>query len=269
MDNGLTPQEVNALYPIIGAILYDGALIVTRLSTQPYDGIRRQPGSRGKIEYLSKRSRVNLGLVARVNGSKFHSLLTLTYGQAWPATGKRVKRDLNLIMTRLRQVYRPLSYLWFLEFQKRGAPHIHILLSVPAGDAGALAWVSDMWARVCTDGLDWEYCALYADRGRLVRGGRLRLCQAVRSQHRRPETWQNLRSDEGASRYVTKYALKTRQKLVPENFQDVGRFWGASRDCKVSDGEIVFGSESQIREFLRLKGRDFGHYEVLPRVCYF
>ena len=59
---------------------------------------------------------------------EFRSMLTLTYPQHYPMDGSIVKTDVGAVVQKIRR--REWEYLWFLEFQKRGAPHLHVLLSV-------------------------------------------------------------------------------------------------------------------------------------------
>jgi hypothetical protein len=136
-------------------------------------------------------------------------MVTLTYPAVYPCDGRRVKKHLHAFLIWLKYDTRGTGYLWFLEFQKRGAPHIHILLDFPfpsvRGDAAALRFrVSASWYRIVDSG----------DRRHLAAGTRV----------------ERIRKAEGGARYATKYAFKCEQKQVPEPYQNVGRFWGCSRD---------------------------------------
>lgn len=55
---------------------------------------------------------------------------------------------------------------------------------------------------------------------------------AVYRVHRHTKAWEQIREPDGAARYALKYALKTRQKTVPSQYRDVGRFWGCSRSVR-------------------------------------
>lgn len=263
----LSPEQVNSLYPIIGANLYRGGLVLMRLNLSPFAGMRRKKGERGKISHLSRRSRSRLLLLVSTWKKSFRSLITLTYGQNYPLNGKGVKSDLNRFLTRLRQVYDGVGVVWFLEFQKRGAPHIHLLTTLPGPDDGERLWFAGMWSAIANRGCDWQYTSLETWGGKLVEGQALTTMGAVRWSHTRKKAWSDIRQTDGAARYASKYALKPYQKIVPEAYRDVGRFWGASRCFKLDDGEVVYGSEKQIREFLSLKGRNFDGWEVLPKIA--
>lgn len=182
-------------------------------------------------------------------------------------SGRKVKRDLNKILTRFRQVFPQFGYIWFLEFQRRGAPHIHVLSNLDGPSDDDRKWFAGLWANIACDGLDCPYNTLSMLHGKLVREQELSTLEAVRWWHNRERAWERVREVDGAARYAAKYALKPYQKRVPEEYQDVGRFWGASRDFALGDGEQVYGSEAEIREFLELKGRNFTGYDVLPKIC--
>jgi hypothetical protein len=181
-------------------------------------------------------------------------------------SGRIVKRHLNTFLTRIRQVYDGVQYLWFLEFQKRGAPHIHIIWSLDAPQERERLWFADTWARICCDGNNWSYTQIECYKGRFVGGSVLYTQDAVKFNHLRERHWEGVRVKDGCVRYVCKYALKPNQKVVPKAYGDVGRFWGTSRGMTNGDGEMVYGSESQVRRFLESKGRDMSNYEVLPKL---
>jgi hypothetical protein len=84
------------------------------------------------------------------------AMVTLTYPGDWltvaPA-GKAVKRHLDLWRKRFEREYgEKARYIWKLEFQGRGAPHIHLWMAPPtgAGRSGRdfRSWLSWTWADV-------------------------------------------------------------------------------------------------------------------------
>lgn len=161
-------------------------------------------GKRGKITQLSKPSIKRMKLAIRnVPDGSVTSMLTLTYPKEFPCDGDKVKRDLRAMRKWL--VRHHVGGVWILEFQKRGAPHLHLFLT--GWPSGGIDGVARAWYRIVGSDdrkhLDWHL-------GKL--SGRPCL------------EW--MRKPHVASLYATKYAAKQEQKAVPEGFTNVGRFWG-------------------------------------------
>ena len=143
----------------------------------------------------------------RESVADYRFMATFTLGSTWTRDGaefkNRVDRFLEDFMglqassavTSKSSVGKP-SAFWFLEFQDRGAPHIHIYYT---------DWVS--WKLAATlwchhMGMPPENVKT-CSRLEAVRGGRA-----------------------GFVRYACKYAAKKEQKVVPAGYSMVGRFWG-------------------------------------------
>jgi hypothetical protein len=85
------------------------------------------------------------------------AMVTLTYPGEWLSVapnGRAAKAHLRALQLRWRRRWgAPLVGIWKLEFQRRGAPHFHILARLPvaAGTSGVgefLSWLSITWASV-------------------------------------------------------------------------------------------------------------------------
>lgn len=162
-------------------------------------------GIRGKITKLSRKALSRMKLHARnVPDGTFKAILTLTYPNEFTTDGKEVKRHLVLIKKWLQR-HGCSDGFWFLEFQRRGAPHFHMFLK--NWPAGGISAVANAWHKIVgTDDkkhLQWHL-------------GELSGTPCLE--------W--LRNPHAASAYVTKYASKKEQKDVPAEYQNVGRFWG-------------------------------------------
>lgn len=162
-----------------------------------------EKGGRGKTDTIkgySDKSMRRLAFVANNTDVEFSVMATLTYPEAYPVNGDVCKSHLNRFLNSLRR--KGISYLWFLEFQNRGAPHFHVLMN------GRLdyKYVAQRWYGIVGSG----------DEKHLSAGTRV----------------EKLRTVDGAARYATKYAYKREQKIPPPQFQKVGRFWGHSKDVK-------------------------------------
>ncbi|GAG60722.1 unnamed protein product [marine sediment metagenome] len=177
-------------------------------------------------------------------------MITLTYPCVYPSDGKLVKRQLRAFLKfalchlfpREENCER-IAYLWFLEFQARGAPHIHILLDarVPTSfDHTRIIRerVSAAWYRIVDSG----------DPAHLAAGTR---CEAIRE-------------PDGAAHYAVKYAHKMRQKAVPSDYQNVGRFWGHSKAVTPVPLEEISCREDDVRETLS----DWPYLPEADRVMY-
>lgn len=240
----------NYHYPIVQATVRGKTVTIKR------EGKRRERRSanteREKIKIFSAKSRGRLALLVLETKMEFRSLLTLTFGNAYSMDGRITKKLLNRFLCWLRTLGQ-LEYCWFLEWQTRGAPHIHILLNWQHS-CRRHKQIALEWARLNqkTLGLDDK------DTGK------------IRAQHKRPEVWENVRSKDGAARYVVKYALKAYQKIAPKEYYNVGRFWGASRSVRqsVPDGQTIDCDEDELRRWLAINGQHAANWEVLPGVIF-
>lgn len=86
-------------------------------------------GSRSKVTTFSRASRLRLlQKMATIKARKLKAVfLTLTYGQEFPSP-RLAKRHLDNLLKRIGRKYENVSGFWRLEFQRRGAPHFHLIL---------------------------------------------------------------------------------------------------------------------------------------------
>lgn len=237
-------SEINKLYPIAQYQKSKNGRVVRLKREGPKQGQPPTAAHRGKIEFLSRKSLSRLAFTAQAASEKFKSILTLTYSGV-PRDGVQVKSDLNYILQLLRYRCGNMQYLWWLEFQRRGSPHFHILLSCEV-DRNIHLNLSKKWAKRqnLPETKAYEaFCVTY---------------------HK--DSWQNLRSVGGAAGYVTSYATKRAQKIVPQEYQDVGRFWGASRgllDDMLEDWQET--DHSEIKAMMHDNRPDIENWEFYPK----
>jgi len=167
---------------------------------------------RGEISSLSSSSAARMRRYLRACRAEYSVFITLTYPRVYPTDGIIVKRHLRRFLDRYAYIAGDgFSAFWFIEFQERGAPHFHIFGTheIPKEH------LSEMWYRIVDSG----------DERHLQAGTRIESMRAGRF---------------GTVSYASKYALKQSQKAVPENFTNVGRFWGVAglRECYAAT--IVF-----------------------------
>ena len=83
--------------------------------------------------------------------SSIIAFLTLTYPADWitvAPTSESAKRHLLMLRKRFeREFSRPFFALWKMEFQKRGAPHFHLLAPIPKG-GDFKVWLSTVWSEI-------------------------------------------------------------------------------------------------------------------------
>jgi hypothetical protein len=146
------------------------------------------------------------------NSENLPVMLTLTYPGEFPRDGRLVKRHWANMRTWLVRNNRKGG--WFLEFQKRGAPHFHVFLD------GEVDY--ELIAR------RWYEVVGSKDLRHLLAGTRIEM----------------LREGHAAAAYASKYAAKVEQKEPPEGFDNVGRFWGTFGDLTVEPLATVASSET-------------------------
>jgi hypothetical protein len=94
------------------------------------------------------------------------AMVTLTYPADWLAVapdGKTVKKHMKVFRKRFERAWDlPVLGIWKLEFQRRGAPHIHLFTVVPDGRTAEgrqfREWLSATWAAVvkCPDPVGYK-----------------------------------------------------------------------------------------------------------------
>lgn len=160
----------------------------------------KPPPSRREVTGWSRKSRANMvRSLCELDYSPLFAghearplaMITLTYPGSWltvAPNGQTVKKHLRTFQKRYERAWgEKLAGVWKLEFQRRGAPHFHILMRPPQGPAaipGARAradrlvgagldfkrWLSEVWAdivghpdpeerrrhRLAGTGIDWN-----------------------------------------------------------------------------------------------------------------
>jgi len=194
-----------------------------------HKGNRGVAPKRSNIKTLSRKSRMRLAFIANNTDVVFKTMVTLTYPSHYPSDGKLVKAHLNTFLTWARRVLSHPSYLWFLEFQKRGAPHVHILIdsALSTDKAERVAVYNKVAQR-------WYGIVGSGDEHHLRAGTRV----------------ERIRKPDGAARYALKYAYKCEQKIVPARYRNVGRFWGCSRDVRPTESLVIPIDELSVRSIL-------------------
>ncbi len=190
---------------------YQSSLKPKRYSSLPTGG-----GDRRSIERYTSRILAGMAFVAYNTPAYLASMMTLGYPLDFPVDGLMVKHHLNRFLEWYRYHYPGELYFWWLEFQRRGAPHVHLCSTVDF----SLFPESELRIYTRRNGDKWltreqDFKGMQAFWETLGGGS--------------ASAWEQIRDPMGARKYIAKYATKTYQKQVPEGFQNVGRFWNCSQ----------------------------------------
>lgn len=175
----------------------NGALLKLKgTSTQPE---HRGGGKRGVITGFSYQSRMRLmermASLDRTAKAEDWLFITLTYPKEWPEDAATWKHHLHCFVQYLARSHPRVAAIWKMEFQKRGAPHFHLLCY--GAKRVDRDWLSHSWYSIVGSG----------DAAHLAAGTRVE----------RPRTWH------GVAWYASKYIGK-----VSQDQQGIltGRIWG-------------------------------------------
>ena len=232
IDDDLTAKVV--LYP-------QGSLLtVSKNRKNPYEGVSRD-GMRGEITEFSVKSRRRLmQSMAKVNKGDLPQFITLTYPAEYSDDFRDWKDDLRRFNQRLEYRFPFYAAFWKLEFQKRGAPHFHLLAwGLPR--AHMKDFIAMMWYKTVGSG----------DEKHLKAG----------TQISRIKSWR------GVMAYASKYLGKTQEC----NENPPGRFWGIFNRTGIpwSDEVIYFISQGQavlamryMRRYAGIRARDYSSLSI-------
>lgn len=247
---------INNLFPVKKLQVYPNG--VYRLVREQRQKFQRQKPERGKVRMFTKKSRERLAFTVNATRVSLMSMLTLTYPKTYPVDGKIVKRDLDAVRAKLRRA--GLNYLWVLEFQARGAPHLHILTDSAGVTPRQRVDFGLYWThRVVTSKWFILQCPPSEYHKHVMRAARF---------NTHVDVWSMLKNPEEGIAYVMAYAAKTAQKTCPPEFESVGRWWGCSNDVRPDQITEVPVTEDHIRQWLLDNGHPAYAWDVLPRTLW-
>jgi len=205
-------------------------------------------GIRSRIQGFTRRSRHSLmRTINRINTAQVGPMgfLTFTYHENWQE--RDVKRDLDLYFKRLRRRFPGLSYVWRLEYQRRGAPHFHVLIFFPTNqvlDIEDEALLADHWHQVVDEG----------NIHHAKHGTKVKIFED---------------SFEGVRIYTMKYCTKMKEGGTVTLEGYTGSYWGKSQNLPMAaldelvldEGEEV-EARRQIRNWLRKRPEEYARRSV-------
>lgn len=111
--------------------------------SSPGGAANHEPVKRGVVSGFSAAARKRmLELLNKIEFERI-TFVTLTYPDEWDPDGHVYKAHLRRFRARIERKFGKCRVLWRLEFQKRGAPHYHLLfLDAPWIDK---EWLSKAW----------------------------------------------------------------------------------------------------------------------------
>jgi hypothetical protein len=193
-----------------------GDLLMVYNTARPIEFDRKRSKERSSIVRFSEGCATRMARYLRESVAEYTNMVTLTYPSEYPIDGRVIKQHLRVFLQRVKRLAESngrmqSSSFWFLEFQARGAPHFHIFTTefVPH------FWIATTWYDIVGSG----------DQSHLKAGTRIEKLKAGKK---------------GVIVYAKKYARKQEQKEVPENYQNVGRFWGIHGVKKVLAADVTF-----------------------------
>lgn len=257
----MTPDEIEFLYPVTSVIVHRGGHLTVKRS--PRFAPKSEPpenNGKAKIVKLSLKSIRRLNHIMQCTKVDFNAMVTVTYPQFYPKNGKEVKEDLQHILNYFARQKWYKNYLWFLEFQTRGAPHFHIMLEMtkpPTITPEMRVKFATSWLKRVTK-QEWFYAECPV-------GEFAMHCGRIIAVNAHYKTWELIKEPAGAARYVAKYAAKAKQKEVPEDYQDVGRFWGCSQAVKDIEGVSVDITLDELIKVLKDNGHKAASWDYMPK----
>lgn len=145
LPRGATLAPAVTLYP--AGVKYSG---MSWDRTEPPPAAERGPCSGFSV---ASRRRLRMKLMS-VDWSRTDSyFVSLTYHKTWPGDWRQWKKQLQAFTRRLQRAFPDhLGIIWRLEFQKRGAPHFHLVVLWSRGSAPARhdfsRWCRGNWLAV-------------------------------------------------------------------------------------------------------------------------
>lgn len=256
----LSPQI--RLPAVVAVEVYRNDVRVVRASQS-----RKGGGKKEKIKEISMSSIKNAKHIIANSEPDLPSLMTFTYPETFPGDGRIVKTHFRAIEHRARRRFGKFSYFACVEYQKRGAPHLHVGASIDLEKLGEVVELTRMgdWDRkpkfqTHKPTQDWLFKAWLGVIGGSGEFGWKGLpdtdVEAMSNAYyycNAGVSWEMMKKDNGAKLYLVKElsALKGYQKKVPKGFKNPGRHFLYSRDMKPVVVETFPVSDKLVRKMLR------------------
>jgi len=196
-------------------------------------GENRKPAKRGRVSEFSRSAARRLGWA--YSQGPWVGMLTLTYPNSRPVEYTEFKRHRDLLLKKMQRS--GIKYLWVLEWQRRGVPHLHVWVSQNLSDRNCPTETvrqklsdrirpTETLRQNLSDGNCPEW-RMYMLHWLNIIGERDN--QAAHNVAMHDLSWTSWEVRVG-NNYAAKYATKREQKGLPVGIEHYGRWWGVSRN---------------------------------------
>ena len=231
----------NSPVELTSKIYANDARFAFRLITKPDKNIKsivkgKPLQKRGKIAVYSEKSKRRYRFLLRNTQKIWSHELEVGYPADFPMDGNKVKRDIRLLKESLQREYQDIAWTWRLGFQKRNAPHVHFLTDRPVD----YKWLARRWYEIVGSG-DPKHLKAGTHVDKIKNVGKI-------------------------INYMVTYMANDKETVVPEGFEDVGRFWGVKRgivECEEFKKIAPYGVASRklrlFRRWAKAEYRSMGY----------
>jgi hypothetical protein len=169
------------------------------------------------------------------------AMMTLTYPDNWEALvpdGRVFKHHVDKFRQRFLKRYgRSLAGVWKMEFQRRGAPHLHMLMALPVDRLEYRLWARAAWSSIVdASGLDRMYHE--------TQGVNVDVPDRPMTDPKRIGVYFNKHGLYGTKEYQNR-APELWIKAAAEG-KSVGRFWGYWKIERVQAPALISGREAVV-----------------------
>jgi len=209
--------------PVLSVKIFKRTAVICKMQTLESTPDRLP---RGDIWEQSDKSRLRMYHFLMNCDRTMLSMITLTMPAAFEVDGSKVKRMLDGFLR--NPLFDGVGIVWFMEFQKRGAPHFHLLTTLDLSSLGGLTTrtrvrsaSSKAYYRTHRE-TELSLAARWAKIVAKISG------RAVCPVHSRVGLQAEVLLDNDAAvKYASAHAAKVSQKTVPPGYERCGRFWGS------------------------------------------
>lgn len=214
--------------PGIEVKVYNDAIQVSKpLGAKPGDEKELRIGIKKVIDKFSRKTKRSILLWFAVYGNMLDREITLTYPADYPVDIRKAQKDLESMLRWLERKGVK-TYIWFKEYQERGAVHFHVLIDsvfIPHEDLS----------------LQWSKRIKSIDPS------------AGTSIHK-------IKDKTKMRTYVTKYFGKEEQKTVPEGVTGHGRWWGSNKKISTTDHFVIeYDTRKDLSQVYRVVDNYYGN----------